>query len=106
MKLNHKLALLLLAGTAGYVALQNLDLLQQAGRLARLGAWEDVRGQGLVYWSDTCYDIHGLVPGAPLPRDYLNEFVAPSWRHALRNLVRQSIDQQTECRTGVVGVLR
>ena len=72
------------------------SLLQQAGRLARLGAWEDVRGQGLVYWSDTCYDIHGLAPGAPLPRDYLNEFVAPAWRPALSNLVRQSIAQQTE----------
>ena len=72
------------------------SLLQQAGRLARLGAWEDVRGQGLVYWSDTCYDIHGLAPGAPLPRDYLNEFVAPLWRTALSNLVRQSIAQQTE----------
>ena len=71
-------------------------LLQQAGRLARLGTWEDVRGQGIIYWSDTCYDIHGLAPGAPLPRDYLNEFVAPSWRMALSNLVRQSIAQQTE----------
>lgn len=72
------------------------SLLQQAGRLARLGAWEDVRGQGIVYWSDTCYDIHGLAPGAPLPRDYLKEFVAPSWRHTLSSLVRQSIAQQTE----------
>ena len=32
MKLNHKLALLLLAGTAGYVALQNLDLLRGSAK--------------------------------------------------------------------------
>ena len=43
--------------------------LAQAGRMARLGAWEDVRGKGLVYWSDVCYDIHGLPRNAPLPRD-------------------------------------
>ena len=72
------------------------NLLQQAGRLARLGAWEDVRGQGLVYWSDTCYDIHGLAPGGPLPRHYLDQFVAPRWRHALRSLVLKSIAQQTD----------
>ena len=33
--------------------------LQQAGRLARLGAWEDERGKGLAYWSEMCFDIHG-----------------------------------------------
>lgn len=32
MKLNHKLALLLIAGTAGYVALQNLDLLRSSAK--------------------------------------------------------------------------
>ena len=32
MKLNHKLALLLIAGTAGYVALQNLDLLRGSAK--------------------------------------------------------------------------
>ena len=55
-------------------------LLQQAGHLAQLGAWEDRRGQGLVYWSDVCYDIHGVPRSSPLPRDYLSTFVAPEHR--------------------------
>lgn len=55
-------------------------LLQQAGHLAQLGAWEDRRGQGLVYWSDVCYDIHGVPRNSPLPRDYLSTFVAPKHR--------------------------
>ena len=59
-------------------------LLQQAGHLARLGAWEDRRGEGLVYWSDVCYDIHGLTRGAPLPKEYLNTFVAPEHRERMR----------------------
>lgn len=72
------------------------SLLQQAGRLARLGTWEDVRGQGIVYWSDTCYEIHGLAPGAPLPRHYLDEFVAPAWRGEMRRLLRESAIEQKE----------
>ncbi len=55
-------------------------LLQQAGHLAQLGAWEDRRGQSLVYWSDVCYDIHGVPRNSPLPRDYLSTFVAPEHR--------------------------
>lgn len=72
------------------------SLLQQAGRLARLGAWEDVRGRGIVYWSDVCYDIHGLPPGAPLPRNYIAEHVAPAWQDAMREQARQCILQQME----------
>jgi len=71
-------------------------LLQQAGRLARLGSWEDRPGQGIVYWSDTCYAIHGLAPGAPLPQRYIEEFVAPAWRNPMRTLLRKSILEQCE----------
>lgn len=72
------------------------SVLQQAGRLARLGAWEDVRGQGITYWSDVCYDIHGLAQGAPLPRHYIEQHVAPAWQEAMRDKVRQCIRQHTE----------
>ena len=72
------------------------SLLQQAGRLARLGAWEDVRGQGIAYWSDVCYDIHGLSPSDPLPRNYIAEHVAPAWQDAMREQARQCILQQAE----------
>ena len=71
-------------------------LLQQAGRLARLGAWEDERGKGLVYWSDVCFDIHGLPPGSPLPRDYIDRHVAPAYRQPLRECFRRSILQRAE----------
>ena len=70
-------------------------LLQQAGRLARLGAWEDERAKGLVYWSDVCLEIHGLPPGAPPPRDYINHHVAPAYRQALRERVRHSFETRT-----------
>ncbi len=70
--------------------------LDQAGRMARLGAWEDARGKGLVYWSDVCYDIHGLPRNAPLPRDYIETYVAPPWREPMREKIRQCIRQRTE----------
>ncbi len=72
------------------------SLLQQAGRLARLGAWEDVRGKGLVYWSDVCFDIHGMRPGSPLPTDYIDRMVAPAYRETLRNHFRSSILDRAE----------
>ncbi|BEP91747.1 hypothetical protein GmRootA79_01310 [Acidovorax sp. A79] len=72
------------------------SLLQQAGRLARLGAWEDERGKGLVYWSDVCFDIHGLAPGSPLPHDYIDRHVAPAYREPLRDRFRQSILERAE----------
>lgn len=66
-------------------------LLQQAGHLAQLGAWEDRRGQGLVYWSDVCYDIHGVPRSSPLPRDYLSTFVAPEHREHMRRQLQQCL---------------
>ena len=71
-------------------------VLGQAGRMARLGAWEDERGKGLVYWSDVCYDIHGLPRGAPLPRDYIEEHVAPPGRETMREKIRRCILERTE----------
>lgn len=72
------------------------SLLQQAGRLARLGAWEDQRGKGLVYWSDVCFDIHGLPAGSPLPHDYIDRHVAPPYREPLRQNFRRSILERCE----------
>jgi diguanylate cyclase (GGDEF)-like protein/PAS domain S-box-containing protein len=76
-----------------------LDLnstLQQAGRMARLGAWEDMAGKGLVYWSDVCFDIHGLPLNAPLPHDYLTRHVAPAWQQPLRACFRECIRNRVE----------
>ena len=72
------------------------NLLQQAGRMARLGAWEISRARGVVYWSDVCYDIHGLPPGAALPDDYIERFVAPEWRDAMRSKSHDCIHSREE----------
>ncbi|MFT3815522.1 MAG: EAL domain-containing protein [Acidovorax sp.] len=72
------------------------DLLQHAGQLARLGAWELVPGQGLVYWSDLCCEIHGLEPKAPLPASYIDTYVAPAWRAPLRKKLRDCMRQRAE----------
>lgn len=71
-------------------------LLQQAGHLAKLGAWEDRRGEGLVYWSDVCYDIHGLPRNNPLPRDYLNTFVAPEHRDRMRTQLQHCLHHRKD----------
>jgi len=72
------------------------SLLQQAGRLARLGAWESAPRQGLVYWSDMCFEIHGLPNSGPPPQEYIDTCVAPPWREALREKLRECIHQHVE----------
>lgn len=66
-------------------------LLVQAGRMAGLGVWEHRHGQGLVYWSDVCFDIHGLPRGGllPGPVEYLRDFVAAPFRNTLADLFRR-----------------
>ncbi|WP_370682390.1 EAL domain-containing protein [Comamonas sp. GB3 AK4-5] len=78
-------------------ALQSVNrLLQQAGHLAQLGVWEDTKDSGLVYWSEVCFDIHGLPRDAPLPREYINTFVAPAWRGLMRDKIKQCLRTKTE----------
>ena len=71
-------------------------LLQQAGHLAQLGVWEDTKGAGLVYWSEVCYDIHGLPRNTPLPREYINTFVAPAWRGLMRDKIKHCLRTKGE----------
>ena len=68
--------------------------LRQAGRMARLGAWENSRGKGFVSWSDMCFEIHGLAPQSPPPDSYIDRHVAPAYRQLLREKFRQSIRQR------------
>ncbi|RDD93951.1 EAL domain-containing protein [Acidovorax sp. BoFeN1] len=72
------------------------NLLQQAGRMARLGAWESTREAGMVYWSDICADIHSLPSGSPPPNDYVECFVAPAWKEAVRTKLRACLHHQCE----------
>ncbi|WCM91175.1 EAL domain-containing protein [Acidovorax sp. NCPPB 2350] len=73
-------------------------LLLQAGRMARLGVWEHVRGEGLVYWSDVCFDIHGVPRGTPLPRpeEYMRDHVAEPFRAALWEHFRAGQERGTD----------
>lgn len=68
--------------------------LEQAGRMARLGAWEDEPGKGLVSWSAMCFEIHGLDPRLPPPPDYIDQHVAAAYREPLRANFRRSIQQR------------
>ncbi|WP_287877961.1 EAL domain-containing protein [Acidovorax sp.] len=72
------------------------NLLQQAGRMARLGAWENTRGKGTGYWSEICCEIHGLPPGTLPPKDYIQQFVAPAWQESLRSKMRDCFAHQAE----------
>eukprot|EP01034_Spumella_vulgaris_P001215 gene1215-1609_t len=71
-------------------------LLQQAGRLARLGAWEHDLTKGLLYWSDMCFEIHALPVDSPLPDNYIEKYVPPEYQVELRQKFRDCIDHQQE----------
>jgi diguanylate cyclase (GGDEF)-like protein/PAS domain S-box-containing protein len=66
-------------------------LLTQAGRIARLGAWEADASGNLVHWTNVCCEIHGLPHGSPPPSDYIEEMVAPPWRAALRSALQAGL---------------
>ena len=70
--------------------------LQQAGRLARLGAWEVEPGTGFISWSDMCFEIHGLDPHQAPPADYIDRHVAPAYRQLLREHIDQSVVRRTD----------
>ena len=67
------------------------SLLQQASRLARLGAWENRPDGKFNYWTDMCFVIHGLSPDTPPPENYVDRYVAPAYRDALRAKMRECI---------------
>ena len=69
-------------------------LLQQAGRIARLGVWEDSPEPSERYWSDVCYELHGLPAGAGVPTHYVDQFVAPAYRGMFRSAMRRAVLEQ------------
>lgn len=70
-------------------------LLQQAGRIARLGVWEDSPDPAERYWSDVCYELHGLPAGAGVPDHYVDRFVAPPYRELFRDAMQAAVQDQT-----------
>ena len=69
-------------------------LLQQAGRIARLGVWEDSPDPAERYWSDVCYELHGLAAGSGVPEHYVDQFVAPPYREIFREAMRLAVLEQ------------
>jgi len=69
-------------------------LLQQAGRIARLGVWEDSPDPAERYWSDVCYELHGLPAGSGVPPNYVDQFVAPPYRETFREAMRLAVLEQ------------
>ncbi|MDD0837340.1 EAL domain-containing protein [Curvibacter sp. HBC61] len=69
-------------------------LLQQAGRIARLGVWEDSPRREECYWSEVCYELHGRSPADGPPSDYCAEFVAPPYQARFRELMRRCVQSQ------------
>ncbi|GAB1386589.1 hypothetical protein MASR1M59_17370 [Melaminivora sp.] len=69
------------------------SLLRQAGWIARMGVWEIRPQLEQSYWSDVCYDIHGVPLGQPVTHDYANQFVAPEWREQVFELMRRCVHQ-------------
>ncbi|MDD0815012.1 EAL domain-containing protein [Curvibacter sp. HBC28] len=69
-------------------------LLLQAGRIARLGVWEDSPRPEERYWSEVCYELHGLSPDAGPPSDYAGQCVAPEYQARFRELLRRCVQEQ------------
>ena len=56
------------------------QLLEGAGRIANLGAWEADLDSRIVTWSDEVCRIHGEPPGTRVPVERGIEYYAPEWR--------------------------
>ncbi len=49
-----------------------------------------------MYWSDMCFEIHRPAPEAPLPKNYIEEYVAPEYQAELRQTFRDCIHHRQE----------
>jgi Stage II sporulation protein E (SpoIIE)/ANTAR domain len=84
------------AGAAGALAV----LLEQAQRLARLGGWEENLGTGVVRWTDSAFELFGLVPrpGAEIPLADLHSYVMAADKPVVKRF-RQRLAQHREAAT-------
>jgi PAS domain S-box-containing protein len=68
------------------------SFLQQTNEVARVGGWEYDLASGIVKWSPTVYDIHGLEnTGRPLTMDDVNQVYTPESRQLLEEAVKKAI---------------
>jgi serine phosphatase RsbU (regulator of sigma subunit) len=72
-------------------------LLNNAGRLARLGGFEENLVTGAIHWNQGLYELHGLPTDAePTPFAALPAHVHPDDEQAVRRLVRSILGQRKE----------
>lgn len=74
------------------------DQLEQAQRIANIGSWEwDFRSNKLS-WSDHCFRLVGLEPGAEAPTlEAFLSFVHPEDRARLRETIRTGVEEGRSC---------
>ena len=71
------------------------DLLEQMGKLAKVGGWQlDLLSDALT-WTDQVYEIHGLDRSARPELHTSIDFYAPASREVIRDAVQAAIDDGT-----------
>ncbi len=78
------------------------ELMREAGRIAKVGAWSiDVASQAIV-WSDEMNAIHERQASSPPTFNDVTRFIAPEWREKILNIYNrcvgdgQSLDEEFE----------
>jgi hypothetical protein len=83
------------AGRASALA----SLLDHAQRLGRLGGWEEDLVTGAVRWTDSAFDLFGLVPrpGAEIPLADLHSYVMAADKPVVQRFRQRLAEQQQAC---------
>jgi hypothetical protein len=82
------------------------ELLDNAQRLGRLGGWEENLDTGTVRWTDSAFDLFGLVPrpGTEIPLAELHSYVMAADKSVVKRF-RQSLHGQREALTATFRVV-
>jgi len=82
------------------------ELLDHAQRLGRLGGWQEDLVTGTVRWTDSAFDLFGLVPrpGAEIPLADLHSYVMAADKQAVKRF-RQTLPEQREALTATFRVV-
>jgi len=71
------------------------NLLEQTGKMAKIGGWEfDVR-TGDFFWSPETYRIHDVDPGVTPTKDLVQGFYAPEAKPTLDAMIQSAMEQGT-----------
>src|SRR5580658_8113766 len=87
-------------------AVRRAELLDHAQRLGRLGGWEEDLVSGTVRWTDSAFDLFGLVPrpGAEIPLADLHSYVMAADKLAVKRF-SQGLAEYKEAATATFRVV-